>query len=1075
MRRYRLLHLAAAALLLLPGLLALAESPVPPYGYGDWAVTDTTVVRDQTIRLRGNLTVKAGGDLLLRNVSLYLDSRAGVTYGITVEGGGSLRAEASELSVFDRNFTFWMRVLPLGKLYVLNTSISRCGGWDDPETGGLYTESDWVTIEGSHISDSRIGLYGLGASFTIANTTVRDSRAGVQAYGGAPEFRNITVKVVRDYGIRLTRSTAAVRNSTIEDVSVGDDILAEDSTLLVENSRINGSGAFGYTGRSGLRLYGTNATVTGTTFGRDYTGIYADAPVESYLRVSDSNLSASRTGIFTTSTVNTTLTAAKGFNISASDVTMYGNILVEPGGTMLVSGSSVSLNPYTPPGAPFDPSQRGRFTVRGGGMLTAQSSTLTSQERFAFIAESGAAANLSTVTFRRCGWNSSSLEDSGPYFATSAINLTDVRSYYNHRGLVFDGVRGFFNAISVSNAVESALFLRNSVIVLANSTVGDTGGTHPVLVSSELEYLNTTYSAIPFAPYNPSPSGIIRVFWFLTARVLWEVNRLPIAGASLTVQDGNGATVSSTLTNADGMVERIIVLVYVVGGGGSTTDFSPHTVTAAKYGLSGEERVTLSGSMTVNLTLRDSTPPVIRISSPSGSALLRNGTVIAAGTAGDNVGLASVMLSADGGPWVAASGLESWSFNLTLEDGTHTLRARATDLFGLTAEVSLRFETDTEPPFLTIVSPPDGLVTNRSSLTLVGTAQSAVFVTVDGLGVTLGGLVFTTELALNEGLNTVVVVATDRAGNTNSTVLHITLDTSPPLLDVTSPADGALLNQSAFTVSGTVEEGAEVTINGWVIPHEGTSFSSPLSLADGTNTLIITATDPAGNARSVRRTVAIDTFPPVLDLVKPVEGAVFNTSPVSLLIATEPGTVININGVPERAATANHTTLLFLDEGRNNITLIATDRAGNTRRIVRHVTLDTLPPLLNLSFSPSEAKTVAGTLVIYGTTEPDVRVVVNGVSAEVGPTGRFRAEYLLSDGNNTVTVTATDPGGNSVSRSHSVEKVPLKIEQPKPKPPSPSSYILTGRGAIVLVAVVAVVVQGIIFWYLARPRVGGGR
>jgi Bacterial Ig domain len=80
----------------------------------------------------------------------------------------------------------------------------------------------------------------------------------------------------------------------------------------------------------------------------------------------------------------------------------------------------------------------------------------------------------------------------------------------------------------------------------------------------------------------------------------------------------------------------------------------------------------------------DTTLPSVSISAPAPSATV-SGTVSVSGSASDNIGLATVQVSIDGGAYQAAQGTSGWSYSLdstTLPDGSHTLAVRATDTSG---------------------------------------------------------------------------------------------------------------------------------------------------------------------------------------------------------------------------------------------------------------------------------------------------------------------------------------------------------------------------------------------------------
>jgi bacillopeptidase F len=112
---------------------------------------------------------------------------------------------------------------------------------------------------------------------------------------------------------------------------------------------------------------------------------------------------------------------------------------------------------------------------------------------------------------------------------------------------------------------------------------------------------------------------------------------------------------------------------------------------------------------------------------------------------------------------------------------------------------------------------------------------------------------FTSTLELKEGKNIFSAVAIDRSGNKSavSDEVIITYDTEPPKLEIEKPVNGesfyGSLGQNQF-IEGNTEMDASVLINDRVvvIARDG-KFKQSISLQEGENTLIIVATDMAGN------------------------------------------------------------------------------------------------------------------------------------------------------------------------------------------------------------------------------------
>jgi len=107
-------------------------------------------------------------------------------------------------------------------------------------------------------------------------------------------------------------------------------------------------------------------------------------------------------------------------------------------------------------------------------------------------------------------------------------------------------------------------------------------------------------------------------------------------------------------------------------------------------------------------------------------------------------------------------------------------------------------------------------------------------------------------ITLTLGRNEIIVTATDEAGNTSqeSGKINIDYDETPPELEVSEPADGATLfgEENKITIKGKTEEKTTVTVNDrFVIVDSGGNFEYPFTLDEGENTILVVATDKAGN------------------------------------------------------------------------------------------------------------------------------------------------------------------------------------------------------------------------------------
>lgn len=235
-----------------------------------------------------------------------------------------------------------------------------------------------------------------------------------------------------------------------------------------------------------------------------------------------------------------------------------------------------------------------------------------------------------------------------------------------------------------------------------------------------------------------------------------------------------------------------------------------------------------------------------------------------------------------------AGGYYNVSVEATNEAGTKG-SADASTVDGLKLVVK-----ETVAPAITIVSPTAGAYVANSKQPVVfnitdetggsGVDISTLVVKQDGTAVAAANITHTTitngysvtytpSAALSDGSHTVTINCKDHDGNAaaeKSTTY--TVDTVPPTLNVTSPADGLITAASSVTVAGTTNDATSspvvITISlngadqGAVAVGTGGTFSKVVTLKKGSNTIIVKAKDAAGKESSVTRTVTLDTSVP---------------------------------------------------------------------------------------------------------------------------------------------------------------------------------------------------------------------
>jgi len=134
---------------------------------------------------------------------------------------------------------------------------------------------------------------------------------------------------------------------------------------------------------------------------------------------------------------------------------------------------------------------------------------------------------------------------------------------------------------------------------------------------------------------------------------------------------------------------------------------------------------------------------------------------------------------------------------------------------------------------------------------------------------------FVPDTALDDGQHTIKVDASDFDGNAaTQKAVTFKVDTVPPTLNITSPAEGMITNSASVTVSGKTNDATSSPVKVTIKLNSGNAenvsvedsgtFSKVVTLSPGRNTITIVATDSAGKSTTIVRNVTLDTGAPVI-------------------------------------------------------------------------------------------------------------------------------------------------------------------------------------------------------------------
>lgn len=277
----------------------------------------------------------------------------------------------------------------------------------------------------------------------------------------------------------------------------------------------------------------------------------------------------------------------------------------------------------------------------------------------------------------------------------------------------------------------------------------------------------------------------------------------------------------------------------------------------------------------------DTTPPVVSITAPANAATVSGSAVSITATATDDSGTVSgVQFRVDGNDIVPED--TSSPFGITwnsasVSNGSHALTAVARDPSGnmttsstITVTVS---NADTTPPVVSITAPANAATVSGSAVSITATATDNSG-TVSGVqfkhGTTNIGVEDTSSpfavswdtTGLANGSYALTAVARDPTGNTTtSSTITVTVsnggDTTPPVVTIVLPLEGATVSGTIVTVSATASDnvgvaGVQFKLDGVNLGSEQCCASNDIvwnttTTSDGAHVLTALARDAANN------------------------------------------------------------------------------------------------------------------------------------------------------------------------------------------------------------------------------------
>lgn len=410
------------------------------------------------------------------------------------------------------------------------------------------------------------------------------------------------------------------------------------------------------------------------------------------------------------------------------------------------------------------------------------------------------------------------------------------------------------------------------------------------------------------------------------------------------------------------------------------------------------------------IVVRDTTLPIIILNTPEQSGIYNTLYLTVLGKTEENC-----TVTVQGEPVVVEmDGAFETVVNITKE-GINEVIVTSTDLAGNMRTKLVNFTIDVTPPPLVISKPVNNSITRLPTADIKGSTENTATVKVNDQVIFFENIIFETMVELAEGENTITIVATDVAGNTRTAIITVLRDSTPPLLNITSPTPNLRTSRNSVSVVGETDVDASVTVNGIGVKNDNGTFTDIVFLDEGSNRITVEATDPAGNVvtKVIKVYKEAGTAGPSdpISVTSPVNNTVTTESTITIKGSVNELGFLMIDG--ENVTVGDDDTfeqVITLNEGDNIIDLYLVDDMNNTYHVSWHITLDTTPPAITIT--EPDAKVKQSNVLVKGVTEPGAMVTVNGLIVYVSKTGEFTAPVTLNPGKNTILVTAVDEAGN---------------------------------------------------------------
>lgn len=293
---------------------------------------------------------------------------------------------------------------------------------------------------------------------------------------------------------------------------------------------------------------------------------------------------------------------------------------------------------------------------------------------------------------------------------------------------------------------------------------------------------------------------------------------------------------------------------------------------------------------------------------------------------------------------------------------------------------------------------------------------------------------------------TIEIHALDIAGNKNYTSYEFTVDSTPPMISLNSPANNSYIKPGVpinFSISDDHLASINFSVDDGPIQSFTTQYLVNTSLLDdGNHTITVNAVDNISNHISKSFEFVTDSVPPSFILSSPQNNSIIKAGvPLNFSVFDENPFTFKYNLMKGETmileAPYNINTSNWSDQ-RYTINVNITDLAGNTNKSYYNITIDSIEPQIILISPENNSNIQSGINIVFLIYESNLAYAnysVNGgenqslmPSMEINTTGWYDGTYYIE-------VFCGDMVGNNASKSFviHIDTINPRVSSSNPK------------------------------------------